>query len=600
LQFILNAKSGLTKGASWLVGDNPVLIGRASDCDVIIEDVTVSRKHCQLRVLDNRLQLLDLGSRHPALHNGHPVRQARVGPGDELQVGKAVLFVTAAGNTRPDQSHDREAAISRKETVTIAELGLFPSEHPETPTPGWQGSHDDFEMLFRLGRALSRCTTISQALDRTSVVARDRFGDLRLAFYRYHDNSWSPYGDVPRPTEAESVRLAAVLNSGAATIHRENPSHQLEVVAPLISADTPFAICKLSVAVQALHEDHDVLLHVFAAMCDVLAPYLRTVEHMERLAAVNERLSMHEKGDPPIIGESRAISALRRRMRAAAASPMHILVTGETGTGKELVAQALHNASDRSAAPFLVVNCAALTEDLFESEMFGHVRGSFTGANAKRKGLMELADGGTLFLDEVSELSPGNQARLLRAVETGRFRAVGAEKETAANIRIIAATNVPLMEMGFREDLYHRLAGIEIHVPALRERPSDAPILAQYFLDRLAGAHPHLLRTLSQDAREAIRDYAWPGNIRQLRNAVERAAHMGSANELTAIQILELDTFPVSRIEPDHMKSIEVVEREHIARVLRICRGNMSRAARILGIHRSTLYQKAAEYGLRR
>jgi transcriptional regulator with PAS, ATPase and Fis domain len=286
-----------------------------------------------------------------------------------------------------------------------------------------------------------------------------------------------------------------------------------------------------------------------------------------------------------------------------AAHARTVLVTGETGTGKELVAAALHRLGPRSSRRLVTVNCSAIAEPLFASQVFGHVRGAFTGAISQQKGLLDAANNGTLFLDEVGDMSQAIQAKLLRVLQEGDFIPVGDTKAKTVDIRFLAATNKDLEEevrqKRFREDLYFRLNVISLHLPPLRERTEDIELLARHFLKKYAARMKRDITDFAPEALQLLVSYSWPGNIRELENAIERAAI------LTRGSVIRAETLPVWRSAPaaepkraDRLVSLETVEREHILHVLKAAGNNKSRAARILDIARRTLDRKIEEFGL--
>jgi DNA-binding NtrC family response regulator len=283
-----------------------------------------------------------------------------------------------------------------------------------------------------------------------------------------------------------------------------------------------------------------------------------------------------------------------------------VLIQGETGTGKELVARAIHHASPRADGPFVVVDCSALAETLFESELFGHERGAFTGALAARRGLFETAAGGTCLLDEIGELSPALQAKLLRALQEQSIRRVGGNEQIAVNVRMIAATNRDLRkrveEGAFREDLYYRLNVVEIHIPPLRERSADIPVLAQHFLKKYAAENGKELKGLSDEAMALLLRQPWPGNVRQLENAIERAVVLAEESVLTPAHFPTLsgalEHGASSRFSGLSIpgSSLAAIEREAILRTIESVGGSTSRAARILEISPRKIQYKLKEY----
>ena len=307
-----------------------------------------------------------------------------------------------------------------------------------------------------------------------------------------------------------------------------------------------------------------------------------------------------------LVSKSPAMQSIFELARTAARSASTILVLGESGSGKEVLARAVHQESPRAQGPFVAVSCAALTESLLESELFGHEKGAFTGAIARRKGKFEAADGGTLFLDEVGDIGPKLQLDLLRVLEERRFHRLGGNASVDVDVRIVAATNRDLkkavQEGRFREDLFYRLNVIPIVLPPLRQRREDIPLLVDSFLERLSAEMKKPIQGLSTEAMNALLAHDWPGNVRELRNVLERGMVVCAG---TVIQLPDLG-LPVraeagaaaARTGP--LSSLEEVERRHVAAVLSHTGGNVSQSARILGIDRVTLYNKMKKWGLRR
>lgn len=315
-----------------------------------------------------------------------------------------------------------------------------------------------------------------------------------------------------------------------------------------------------------------------------------------KLVQNNHNLSAAQKrhvGNKPLIGESRRMQQLLEMTRRVADSDSPVLIVGESGAGKELVARAQHFWSRRADQPFIPVNVGVLTPQLAESELFGHVKGAFTGAHATKQGLVEMAHRGTLFLDEIGELEPSLQVKLLRFLETGEFRRIGDTEVRKIQVRVVAATNRPLKEMvdngHFRKDLYYRLNVVAIPVPPLRERRDDIPLLADYFLNqRSDGA----VKKLSPEAMEYLQNYDFPGNVRELSNMIERGVLLARGD---SIEISDL-FYPGER-SPKDMR-LQTVEQEHINRVLTMVQWNKPQAAEMLGIGLRTLYRKIDEYKL--
>lgn len=335
-------------------------------------------------------------------------------------------------------------------------------------------------------------------------------------------------------------------------------------------------------------------------------------------------------GIPGIIGSSAAMQEMFALTRRVASSSATVLLMGETGTGKELVARAIHELSDRSTGPFIRVNCGALSESLLESELFGHIKGAFTSAHENRTGRFEAAHGGTIFLDEINSVGFPLQVKLLRVLQEHEFERVGDTRTITVDCRIVAATNRDLLdeiEAGrFREDLYYRLNVVPIYLPALRERTDDIPALVEFFIQKYARLNDRPAPQLAPEASTALQGYTWPGNVRELENYVERAIVLGGGDRFTPdllpphvlgrapVRIgrpqagtlgtlcQELVAMGLSGSEDTegnaHQQVVSLVEKELIVQVLRMCQGVQTKAASRLGINRNTLHKKIEEYSL--
>jgi DNA-binding NtrC family response regulator len=346
-----------------------------------------------------------------------------------------------------------------------------------------------------------------------------------------------------------------------------------------------------------------------------------------------------------IVGDSPAMKKVYRLMQKTLRGDLTVAIVGESGTGKELVAKAIHYNSDRKRGPFVVVNCAAIPRDLMESEFFGHEKGSFTGAHARKIGKFEQADGGTLFLDEVGELNLDLQAKLLRALQNREITRVGGNETISFDARIICATNKDILAMirdgTFREDLYYRLFQFPIQLPPLRKRDEDVLLLAHHFVREYTQAHPDFKgKHLSSEARKAILDHSWPGNVRELKNAIERAILISDSDEITPTDLMlheksaiapwtermgaseptngtpaqpaasangiaesETDDEDVPAVvlgsESDDILSLEDLKRQAVERAYTLCEGNVDKAAVELGIGRATMYRLLKKYDLK-
>jgi DNA-binding NtrC family response regulator len=309
--------------------------------------------------------------------------------------------------------------------------------------------------------------------------------------------------------------------------------------------------------------------------------------------------------DSAIIGSSPKMLAIYKAIGRVAASNANVLITGASGTGKELVARAIHQHSKRASQPFTPVNCGSFTETILESELFGHEKGAFTGANATHKGLVESSDGGTLFLDEVTETTLSFQVKLLRVIQEQQVRRVGSNKYIPVDVRIVAASNrnVPeLIRQGqFREDLYYRLAVVQIAIPSLEERREDIPLLVRHFLQQFNRKNERQV-SIEAEAVRRLQEMNWPGNVRELENTVNRLAIFAPTSQITRADVETETRRAQENLHPEAPAAapdrLVELEREHIVRILKLTHGNKSEAARRLGIERKTLYKKALRLGI--
>lgn len=374
-----------------------------------------------------------------------------------------------------------------------------------------------------------------------------------------------------------------------------------------IDPDMPLIImtgyASVETAVQALKNgaydyitkpfDPDELVHLVTKALEHRAAKREVVRLRENLQEVFPRSNL--------IGQSPAMKRVMELVETVAGTDATVLITGESGTGKEIVARAIHAMSPRRYMPMVVIHCGALTETLLESELFGHERGAFTGAQSRKKGKFEVADGGTVFLDEIADISLRVQTDLLRVLQEKEIVRVGGTQPVAVDFRCVAATNKRLEDLVkegvFRPDLYYRLNVFAIDLPPLRERREDIPLLAAHFVEKFASQMNRPVPRVSSQALDLLMEYPWPGNVRELENAVERALLISRQPELQPSDF----PFQSRPAQPgmDAARSLEDMERQHIQKVLEETGGNLSRAARILDIDRTTLYNKLKRYGLR-
>lgn len=605
----LTAKSGPAKGASWNIGDQPLVIGRDITCSITVNDPLVSRRHCEVLLQNGAVIVRDLGSSNATFVNAMPIRQLEVKPGDEIAIGSAIFFVTALHH-----NNETAAAPNRPPTAThalkIGEPTFLDEDGESLFTHGKPRTAEDLAELFAIARALSQAQHRAGLIATLTQRVNERFHP-ESAWIILHQGEEAPLAIYPieeasaitgNPALLGIVRRAIGEPRGILLPERWSHDNQMGIrttmVAPIaLGKETVGAIVVQVDTPQRIYDEAD--LEFLLAIAHTAAPYFRAAERMEQLERENQRLMAGTPNAGPIIGTSRGIGRVRALARDCARSDLNVLILGETGTGKELVARLIHDLSDRAGKPLITVNCAAIPDELFESEVFGHERGAFTGAHAAKAGLLEESNGGTVFLDEVGDLSAHNQARLLRAIETGTFRRVGGTANIQVAVRAISATNQDLaaeVNAGkFRRDLFHRLNTFIIHMPPLRERRTDVPMLAEHFLHLARQRFRTAVDGFAPEALKTLQERPWPGNVRELRNVVERAAVVAKHHLIRPVDFAgESD----SGDEEDRIATMEEAERQHILRALDRCQGNITAAADLLKIGRSTLYRKVAEYGL--
>lgn len=525
-------------------------IGREAGNLVQLNDLAVSRSHCSLQLRDGALVLCDGGGRNRTVVNGEHMAvrgMHKLQAGDEITLGKTTLMFQPIEAQRDDAS--KRATPPTKSVRVTMEIGSRELLARSRGMPGSEGerARRHLEALVRIGDLLRMAsnrdelmnTACAQALaalagQRAYVMlagARNRMAMRAVA--RADGVGDSLTSSLPRDLIDKVARAGQVINCETET----GPAVAAPVYRSAATNDEksaqPIGLLGVERHLGASFDDIDATAAV--ALAQFLSAALFSQEARAALAHENRVLS-EQIGNREFIGESEQAKALRAFVTKVGPSDATVLLTGESGCGKEMAARAVHQASRRAHAPFIAVNCAALTESLIESELFGHEKGAFTGATERKLGRFELADGGTLFLDEVGELPLSCQTKFLRVLEEQVFERVGGSRSIAVDVRVVAATNRDLLAMsqrgGFREDLYYRLSVIHTVVPPLRERRSDIALLAEYFLSRLRHQVTRRVDGFSRAAMQLMQQYAWPGNVRELKNAVERAIVLGDGREI--------------------------------------------------------------------
>jgi DNA-binding NtrC family response regulator len=550
--------------------------------------------------------LRDLNSSNTTLVNGASVKEHVLTVGDEIAVGTAVFMVTGFN---PEATRIVVGAPAPAQTLSLRESeSMYLSlQTDKTQVEGRPQTVRELALLFSIGRELSRATSLPELFDMLVARLQERFLPTSIWIARCYedDDELVFHHQAAGAPEPPMKILRKVLSEQRGLLTPGVDKKDREILVTTLAA--PLTIGGERLGVVALEsrapEDRygEADLEFLVALTHTISPFIHAVERIEQLRRDNERLQTQTGDSFAIVGESKSIKHVRATVRKAARSDLSVLILGETGVGKELVARMVHDLSPRSRGTLVTVNCAAIPQELFESELFGYEAGAFTGATRRKEGLIEVADKGTLFLDEIGDLSRENQARILRAVETGAFRRVGAQKEIQVDIRVVSATNKEITRAvasgEFRQDLYHRLNGFEVHVPPLRERSQDIPILAEHFL-RLGREHAkHPITGFEPEAMTFLCNRPWPGNVRELRSVVNRAIVLAQ-HERIRVPDLQSNIVPIATGDKERPFSLALVEKNHIAAVLKECGGNISNAARLLEVSRNTLYNKIAEYGI--
>ena len=631
-------REGPNRGTAYELVDDSVTIGRDPANSIQIPSEAVSRHHAVLTRTPGdggeAWTLTDLESKNGVLINRKRVQRARLNAGDEIRLGDCVLLfierdfdpIEAA-----EMADDGEPLVTRRvldrETIATRPVSARP-----TPTDAVQAQRQLLALL-ELGRLAGSAQSYPELFQAITASVEQNLSPHRTVPILFDERKgllrpWiSQRGEFDRhlagipisSTIVDYVRghRAAILSEVAQKDKRLRgaqsiTTHQITsaMCAPLLIGERLLGaiyVDRLGDAEGFTQADLE-FLTAFATQAAVAVEDVRVREEMGRERYVREK---EARGAYDIVGRCEAMQAVFQFIAKAAPTDASVLIEGGSGTGKELVARALHLNSRQRHQPFEAVNCAAMAPSLLESELFGHVRGAFTGADRDRKGRFELADRGTLFLDEIGELPEDSQSKLLRVIETGELRRVGDVKDRVVSVRVVAATNKTLadeMAAGrFREDLYFRLNVLKIALPLLRNRAGDVRLLAEQFLKHFSEKCGRPRLRFDDAVLNCFEGYAWPGNVRELKNAVERMVVMAEGETLGLDDVpFEIRTGPASQPEEGgdaffkNGKPLPLrdIERNHIERVLTYTGGNKKEAAQALGIDRSTLYARLKLYGL--
>jgi Nif-specific regulatory protein len=559
----LLALEGPSRWTSHDLEDGEVSIGRSETNRIVVPDAVLSRRHCILRVNQDELTLVDCGSRNGTRLNGQPVAEARLRNGDLIQAGGTVFRVVIG---------DESSSPGQPSSGTV----VLPSENSVYLKPAEMAGEDrptrDLAVLLRVSNQLAAARTTAEVYVKLESLLAELYPGAKVRVIAREDTAHSD-----EEADSAAAQGAGLVHDGAL------------LVAPLRQQGEVAAVLRIESGTVRFNNDE---LDLIAALSTIASLALDNAWHVEYLAGENQRLTEELTGKFAILGKSDAIAEVCRLIGRAAPSDATVLVLGESGTGKELVARALHANSRRSTRPFVAVNCAALNENLLESELFGHEKGSFTGAISQKRGKLEVAEGGTLFLDEVGEMAPALQAKLLRVLQEREFERVGGTRVLRADVRLVAATNRDLeaecRKGAFRQDLYFRLKVISIHTPPLRDRREDIEILASQFTAKFAARAGRRITGISPAAKAALLRYDWPGNVRELENAIEHAVVLGTT-EMILVEdlpdnVIDIASDPGQPGSGYHEKVADA-KRKILLSAIEEADGNHAAAARSLGLN---------------
>jgi len=619
----LEAVSGPLRGKIFPLTDPEISIGRDPSNHISLLDSLVSRRHCLVRRDGPVFRLIDLDSRNNTFVSGVPVRERILAPGDQVRVGNSVLvFQGAGGDTSTahaslqlDAAPTPAAAtvILRKEDAVYLQPPR-PDGLPATPR-----TVRDLNLLLAFSRTLNSVRGLAALQEKALDAALAAVPADRAAILLTEDGVEgfsSVTGRDRRLGPNQSVRasqtiLNGVLKEGLTVLSSDVQSddayrdaeslierHVHSVLAvPLEVHGAVLGVLYLEASSPGSRFDPD-LLQLVTTLGNVTALAIENARYLERLDGENRRLNDELNIHHSMVGESKAMQEVYEFVSRVAGRDSTVLIFGESGTGKELVARAVHLNSSRKDKPFVAINCAAITETLLESELFGHERGAFTGAVAQKKGKLEVAEGGTVFLDEIGELAVPMQAKLLRVLQEREFERVGGTRPIKLDVRLIAATNRDLKEASqtgsFRSDLYYRLNVVSLRMPALRERREDIPLLAAFFANQHGEKVKRKVAGIAPEARKCLMQYDWPGNVRELENAIERAVVLGSTELILAEDLPEsiLDETAAAGEPANKLaEGLRIAKKMLIEKAIQQANGNYTEAAKLLGVHANHLFR---------
>ncbi|TWT86246.1 Regulatory protein LuxO [Pseudobythopirellula maris] len=617
----LTILTGPRAGAHFsLVGESENLLGRGSDCQVTVADPLSSRVHARLVHEGGQWLIRDNASRNGTYVNGQKALEAALEDGHKIRIGSTEFEFHESEEPPTAEGDDPQLTQTLVQEAAVLEGGIQESSLDGMPNAE---QVKELMLLYQLSIRLLGCHEPERVVQIALELLRDRTGSAVVGFLWVTDDGKLRLKRVLPPDAAGRVVLnesltELVSRQGHAVWVANQESREDDkdpsasdsdigrfadaICAPLVGK-TADGVRETHGALHAYLEDrrfHQSDFDFAISVANILEIALARALEQSSLQTSFERLVQFSPGYDDLIGESEPMLALKAKLPRVAKASGCVLVRGESGSGKEVVARAIQRAGPRAERPLVAVNCAAIPPDLMDSQLFGHKAGSFTGADRDHTGYFQQADLGTLFLDEVGELSLEGQAKLLRVLEGHPFLPVGATEPVSVDVRVIAATNQDLQtyvrEKRFREDLYYRLSVFELQLPPLRERGDDIDRLVDFFFEHYRAQHGRPGIKLGKAARTQLRAYRWPGNVRQLRNVIDSAVVMADGAEILPADLALRD----AGAEDFDTLEIEQWEQKLIRRALDQTGGSVPEAAKLLGIGRATLYRKIEQHKIER
>jgi len=616
--------SGPVRGQTFAVTEEDISLGRDSGNSISIKDSSLSRNHCLLKYSDGTLTLEDLKSHNGTVVNGIRLKEPyKLKSKDRIFIGRSgFLFLIEGDDYSSEQTEIvwRQSGDSDDDDSQTTKLALneaiFPQ--PDAQSVGQQAVFD--RMARNLEALLDVSTAISTIRDRNLLFTRvlevilevtraergaillydDSGTDLKLSFSFNRDGGSATEMKISRTvTKRVVAERVAILSSNLPGDSRFSDSNSLlgvpvrsVICVPLIVFDRLLGLVYIDTErIENLFTDND--LKLVTAIVNQMVMAVDNISYYERLQTENRRLTEQLQQETALVGNSSGLQKIFGIIQRVSSKDSTVLITGESGTGKELIARAIHQASPRRDQPFIPINCAAIPENLLETELFGHEKGAFTGAVTQRKGKLEIADHGTVFLDEVGDIPMQLQVKLLRVLQEREFERVGGNRTIKVNIRVLAATNRELEKAitsgGFREDLFYRLNVVSIKAPALRDRREDVLVLANHFLNVYNRETKKHIRGFSEEAKAALLNYSWPGNVRELQNAVEHAAVLGEGEWVAVTDLPDRISGGLglgSKIGGEgYHEAIKELKRRVIITAFNESNGSLSETARLLKLN---------------